>query len=109
MSVKKMNKKMNRRTFVKTLTAGTLGILCGCRINNQFNLIVKNGMIIDGTGGKAFQGDIGIIGDKIAAIEDLKNATADVIIDGRGLVISPGFIDIHTHTDLELFVNSNAL
>jgi N-acyl-D-amino-acid deacylase len=103
-----MNKKMNRRTFVKTLTAGTLGVFCGCHIKDQFNVIIKNGMVIDGTGGKAFQSDVGIIGDKIAAIEDLKHATANIIIDGRGLVISPGFIDIHTHTDLELFVNSHA-
>jgi len=99
---------MNRRTFAKTIAAGTLGVLSGFRFNNQFNIIIKNGMIIDGTGHKAFQSDIGIIGDKIAAIDDLKSATAETIIDGEGFVISPGFIDIHTHTALELIVNSNA-
>ena len=99
---------MNRRTFAKTIAAGTLGLLSGFRFNNQFNIIIKNGMIIDGAGRKAFQRDIGIIGDKITAIDDLASATADTIIDGKGFVISPGFIDIHTHTDLELIVNSNA-
>jgi N-acyl-D-amino-acid deacylase len=103
-----MKSKMNRRTFAKTLAAGTLGLLSGFSYKNQFDIIIKNGMIIDGTGSIAFRRDIGIIGDKIAAIDDLKSATADIVINGDGFVISPGFIDIHTHTDLELIVNPNA-
>ena len=99
---------MDRRTFTKTITVGTLGLLYGCSVRNRFDIIIKNGHIIDGTSTQGFFGDIGIIGDKIAAIDDLKNATAGTIINGEGLVVSPGFIDIHTHTDLELFVNSNA-
>ena len=63
-----MAPKINRRTFAKTMAAGTLGLLSGFSFNNQFNIIIKNGMIIDGTGRKAFQRDIGIIGDKIAAL-----------------------------------------
>jgi N-acyl-D-amino-acid deacylase len=103
-----MISNINRRTFTKTIAAGTLGFLTGCRARNQFKIIIKNGTIIDGSGTRAFEKDIGIIGDKIAVIDDLKNATADIIIDGKSLVVSPGFIDIHTHTDLELIVNPRA-
>ncbi len=108
---------LTRRGFAKTVSAGTAGLLGagwfsgGCRVNeasNQFNIIIKNGTIIDGSGGEAFQGDIGIIGNRIAAIDDLGTATADEVINGENLVISPGFIDIHTHTDLGLIVNSRA-
>lgn len=103
-----MISKINRRTFTKTIAAGTLGFLTGCQSRNQFKIIIKNGTIIDGSGTRTFEKDIGIIGDKIAAIDELKNATADIIIDGKGLVVSPGFIDIHTHTDLQLIVNPRA-
>ncbi|MCK5635191.1 MAG: D-aminoacylase, partial [Anaerolineales bacterium] len=84
------------------------GFLTGCRSRNQFKIIIKNGTIIDGSGTRTFEKDIGIIGDKIVAIDELENATADIIIDGKGLVVSPGFIDIHSHTDLELIVNPRA-
>ena len=111
------HRDLTRRDFTKTVTAGTVGLLggswinSGCRVNgvsNRFNIIIKNGTINDGSGGEAVKRDIGIIGDKIAAIDDLKNATADTIINGDQLAVSPGFIDIHTHTDLGLMVNSNA-
>ncbi len=103
-----MKIKISRREFNKTIAAGTLGLLAGCRFNNRFSIIIMNGEIIDGSGTQAFKEDIGIIGNKIAAIDDLKNATADIFIDGKNLVVSPGFIDIHTHTDTELIVNSKA-
>lgn len=99
---------MNRRTFVKTTATASLAVMTGCSLKNRFNIIILNGMIFDGSGGEAFQSDIGIINGKIAAIDNLKNASADTIIDGTGLAISPGFIDIHTHTDFELLANSNA-
>lgn len=108
---------LTRRDFGKTITAGTAGLLGtgwitgGCRVNevtNKFSIIIKNGMVIDGSGGEAVKADIGIIGDRIAAIENLQNATADTIINGDRMAVSPGFIDIHTHTDLGLIVNSNA-
>ncbi len=108
---------LNRRDFGKALSAGTLGLAgaawvgtgCGTvRVNNRFDIIIKNGSVIDGSGREAFQSDIGIIGDRIAAIENLENATADTVIDGNQLAVSPGFIDIHTHTDLGLIVNSGA-
>ena len=103
-----MDKKINRREFNLTLAAGTLGMMTGCSINNRFDIVIKNGLIIDGSGGPAYKKDIGITGDRIEAIADLKRATANLIIDGEGLIVSPGFIDIHTHTDLQLLVNSKA-
>ena len=103
-----MKTKISRREFNLTLAAGTLGLMAGCSINNKFDIIIRNGLIIDGSGTPGYKKDVGIIGDKIAAINDLKRATADIVIDGEGLVVSPGFIDIHTHTDIQLLVNSKA-
>ncbi len=103
-----MKTKISRREFNITLAAGTLGLMAGCSINNKFDIIIRNGLVIDGSGTPGYKKDVGIIGDKIAAINDLKRATADVVIDGEGLVVSPGFIDIHTHTDIQLLVNSKA-
>jgi len=103
-----MKTKISRREFNLTLAAGTLGLMAGCSINNKFDIVIKNGLIIDGSGGPAYKKDIGIIGNTIAAIDDLKSSTADMMIDGEGLVVSPGFIDIQTHTDIQLLVNSKA-
>ncbi|MEJ2634382.1 MAG: D-aminoacylase [Calditrichia bacterium] len=100
-----MEKNINRRQFNKTLLSGAAGFMLGFRLNNRFNVIIKNGLIIDGAGGPAVLQDIGITGDRIAAIGDLKDAAADTIIDADGMAVSPGFIDIHTHTDIELLVN----
>ena len=58
-----------------------------------------NGKIIDGTGNPWFYGDIGIIGDTIVEIGDLSGRTAGKTIDAKGLAVSPGFIDMHTHCD----------
>jgi N-acyl-D-amino-acid deacylase len=64
-----------------------------------FDVLVINGRIVDGTGNPWFNGDVGIRGDRIVAVGDLEGAEAERVIDARGLVVAPGFIDLHTHSD----------
>lgn len=101
-------KKINRRDFIKTGTLAGLGFIAGCSVRNRFDLIIKNGLIIDGSSPMIYPADLGVKGDKIVALGKLADAGADKIIDAKGLIVSPGFIDIHTHTDTELLVNPRA-
>jgi len=103
-----MNEKISRRKFNKIASIGTLGIATGCKMINSYDTIIKNGNIIDGTDSESYLADIGIISNKIRAIGDLSSKSAKTIIDATDKVVSPGFIDIHTHTDIELLVDPNA-
>jgi N-acyl-D-amino-acid deacylase len=66
------------------------------------DLIIRNGTVVDGTGADAFRADIAIDGERITAIGDLSTATATREIDATGLVVSPGFVDLHTHLDAQV-------
>lgn len=65
-----------------------------------YDVLIRNGRIVDGTGNPWYTGDLAIKDGKIAAIGRLPNPTATRTIDATGLVVAPGFIDLHTHTDL---------
>ena len=103
-----MGTTITRRNFIKTSTAATLGFLAGCSVKNRFDIIIKNGSILDGMGSPPIRKDVGINGDVISVIDNLQSATADVTIDANNLVVSPGFIDIHAHTDTGLLINPKA-
>src|SRR5581483_10100635 len=62
---------------------------------------------IDGTGNPWFSGDVAIKDGRIAAVGHLATATAARVINATGLVVSPGFIDLHTHSDLTLLADGN--
>jgi N-acyl-D-amino-acid deacylase len=71
-------------------------------------VIIRNVDVLDGSGAPAIQGDIGLEGERIAAIGDLSAATGETTIDGTGLTAAPGFIDIHSHSDRTLPINPRA-
>ncbi len=62
-----------------------------------YDVIIRNGRVIDGAGNPWFFADVALDGDRIAAIGDLANATAGRVIDATGLYVTPGFIDAHSH------------
>ena len=73
-----------------------------------FDLIIRAGNVVDGTGAAASRADVGIAGDRIAAIGDLAGATARREIDAAGRVVAPGFIDAHSHSDAYLLLEPDA-
>lgn len=102
-----MSDKISRRGFIKSsLFAGAaLGLgfsdITKLRANNRFDTIIRNGLIYNGELRAPVKGDIAIKNGRISALGDL-GTSADKVIDAGGNVISPGFIDIHTHTDANM-------
>lgn len=68
----------------------------------KFDLIIRNAQIIDGSGAPAYCADLAITAGLIAAVGDLSAADAVAVRDAQGLVVAPGFIDVHTHDDLQV-------
>ena len=71
----------------------------------MFDIIICGGRIIDGSGSPWYRGDVGILGDRIAAIGKLEQAEARCVIEAKGRVVCPGFIDMHTHSDIMPLTN----
>ena len=69
----------------------------------RFERVIRNGMIIDGTRAPRYRGDIGIRNGIIAEIGRIDPKDADEVIDAEGLIVAPGFVDLHTHYDAQLF------
>ena len=74
----------------------------------SFDLLIKNGRIVDGTGTPWYEADVGIVGDRITRVGNLSGATAPQVIDATGLIVAPGFIDPHTHALRGIFDVPNA-
>jgi N-acyl-D-aspartate/D-glutamate deacylase len=65
----------------------------------NYDLVIQGGTLIDGTGNRSWQADVAVQGDRIAAIGDLTGTARKRTIDAKGLVVAPGFIDMHNHSD----------
>lgn len=68
----------------------------------RYDVIIRNGHIVDGTGNPWFAADLAVQNGRIAAIGRLAGAQATRVIDATGLIVSPGYIDLHTHSELPL-------
>ena len=73
----------------------------------MYDLVIKGGRIIDGTGNPWYRGDVAIEGEKIARVGRVYESSESTI-DASGLVVSPGFIDVHSHSDLMLLTEPEA-
>ncbi|MYE13539.1 MAG: amidohydrolase family protein, partial [Gammaproteobacteria bacterium] len=67
-----------------------------------YDLVIRNGSIVDGSGAPAYRADLGITDGRIAAIGRIRENGADTI-DAEGHVVTPGFVDGHTHMDAQVF------
>ncbi|MEE9288780.1 MAG: D-aminoacylase [Bacteroidota bacterium] len=111
-----MRNSISRRRFLKQsalfgVSSTFLGGLTFTSIRSvrpAFDLIIRNGAVIDGSGTMENALDVGIKDGKIAKIGDLQAMDAIATIDATGLKVVPGFIDIHSHTDVDLFLNPRA-
>jgi N-acyl-D-amino-acid deacylase len=74
----------------------------------QYDLVIRHGKIVDGTGSPWFYGDVAVTGDRIVAVERTVEGTGKREIDAHGLVVAPGFFDSHVHSDMTLLVDGNA-
>lgn len=74
----------------------------------MFDVIITNGRVINGTGNPWFKADVAVKDGRIAKIGNLGDAEAEKTIDAKGLVVSPGFLDLHSHSDVNIMINPKA-
>ena len=114
------NRRLGRKDFLKLSAAAGAGlVLAQCssirtlrntfrRMSGDFDIILKNGIIVDGTGNPAYRADIGIYEDEIGAIGNLEQARAGTVFNCTGHHIFPGFVDLHSHSDYVIFQDRRA-
>ena len=93
---------MNRRDLRMLLVAAVFGFLHVATVAAQepaFDILLRGGRVLDGTGNPWYRADVGIRGGRIARVGDLADATAGRVIELDGRYVVPGFIDIHSHAD----------
>jgi N-acyl-D-aspartate/D-glutamate deacylase len=107
---------MNRRAFIRgtlktaavTAAGGAGLVLQGCSKGKDLDLLIAGATVYDGSGGPPVRADVGIAGGAVRVVGKLAKSRAKTVLVADGLAVSPGFIDIHDHTDIGLLVNPRA-
>jgi len=112
-----MKRNVNRREFLKTagsaaalatLSGGGGWLLQGCSAGKEYDLVIVGGLVYDGRGTPPVPADIGILGDRIAAIGKIPARRGRIVVEAAGRAVCPGFIDVHDHSDLDLLADPRA-
>ena len=92
---------MSRRRFLKTTLTATAGAAVGARVSAApaFDLVIRGGTVVDGTGAPVYAADVAVNGDAIAAVGSIPAGQGRRVLDATGLHVCPGFVDIHSHSD----------
>jgi N-acyl-D-amino-acid deacylase len=91
--------KYRRAVLLAVATLALAGFFAGPAEAQKYDLVIRSGRILDGTGNPWYVGDLGIVGGRVAAIGGIPAASGRTVIEAAGLYVAPGFIDVHTHVD----------
>jgi dihydroorotase/N-acyl-D-amino-acid deacylase len=97
-----MTRSTARLAFFLLPTTAVMALTSPAPIHSQapaFDLVIRGGRVVDGTGSPWFVADVGIKGDTIAAVRPRLDAAGARVIDAQGMVVSPGFVDVHSHSE----------
>ena len=97
-----MVRSLRRRAASFGSIFSALFFACSCTSAIEHDLIIRGGTLIDGTGSPGYVGDLAVDGDRITALGDLDDATGVTEVDGDGLVVAPGFINMLSQADAAL-------
>src|SRR5690606_30140476 len=89
-----------RATTARALAATLLVALVaapGLGAQETFDVLIRGARVLDGTGNPWYRADVGLTGERIAAVGDLSGRTAGTVVEAEGLYLAPGFIDAHSH------------
>ena len=104
-----MRISFQRLVALALILALSITPLTQVRSSQSFDIIIRGGTVYDGTGRAPVKADVGIKGDRIAAVGNLSRATAPTIVDATGLAVAPGFINMLAHSETSLIVDPRSL